>query len=52
MELWIDYVKVGQEIVLDYVGSHIGFGAGLNEFEEGTTFTTAFDDLADWTLKD
>ena len=52
VELWVDLVLVGQQVVLHYEPGGIGFGVGLNAMESGTTFSAAFDDIAVYTLVD
>jgi len=50
-ELWVDYSQVTKEIVIGYETGYAGFGVGLPNYSNGTTFSTAFDDLSIYTIK-
>lgn len=46
MELWVDMVIVGSEVVLDYDRGDFGVGVGLNTFESGRSFSALFEHIA------
>lgn len=50
VELWVDTSLAGQQVILEYEPGDVGIGTGLNEYESGTTFSAAFDDIAVYSL--
>lgn len=51
IEVWLDYLLVSEEVILELEVGGLAFGVGLASDAVGTTFSAAFDDLVVYSLR-